>query len=126
MNEVILITEMYCNEILEPLLVPKVRFFLNIFNQLKLVNNDRIEKTNQEIYAELRDYIHQPYEFSVEFNIHITLLDKCLDGLITMDNMNQLNTDDPEKERLHAQFRDEYKEITSYLDAHRKKIESFE
>jgi len=126
MNEVILITEIYCNEILYPLFAQKVRFFLTIFNKLKLVNSERIEKTNQEIYAELRDYIRQPYEFSHEFNIHITLLDKCLDALITMDNMNQLNKDDPEKERLHTQFRHQYDEITSYLNANRKKIETFQ
>jgi len=123
-NEIIVISEKYSKEILCPLLINKITFFITIQKQIKLINNEKIEKTNQEIFNELRDYINQPYEFSDEFNIYITYLNMNLNVLITTDNINNMNEHNSQREVLIQQLKQEYEALSIYRKEYKKQIEN--
>jgi len=125
-NQIIIIAEIYSNEILYPSIAIKIPFFLTILKKLLQINSERLQKTNQEIYAELRDHIQLPYTFSVEFEIPIRLLNIALDVLITKDNMNQPEIDRDTFSALNTLFIQQDKAVKDYIDANGEFLSTFQ
>jgi hypothetical protein len=110
-NNLILIMEKYTMNLCYPIFRDKMVFYLTIINNLKLINDDRLEQSNEQIFKNIKNYITEPHPFSEIILKDISTMVLFCNALISKEKLNQTSAADPEWTNLLVQFQQDIQDL---------------